>query len=52
MKKWYERRLSESYARQGQVYYVYNRVNNIAEMAAQNTGTGSRGDMWLMPMDR
>ena len=44
--------ISRELARGGQVYYVYNRVNTIAEMAANDCGTGAGCAMWHLHTDR
>ena len=39
-------------ARGGQVYYVYNRVSDIAEMAARDRRSWCRMPMWPLPTGR
>ena len=41
--------ISRELAREGQVYYVYNRVETIAEVAHRDPGTGTGGKCGICP---
>ena len=44
--------INRELAREGQVYYVYNRVQDIADMAGRDRPNWYQKRMWHMPMDR
>ena len=52
MKRLVREAISRELRRGGQVYYVYNRVTDIDEVARQDCGSLCRRPGWILPMDR
>ena len=52
MTRWSERQFERELSRGGQVYYVYNRVNDIADVAHQVAESGAGGLLSRMHTDR